>query len=103
MTTLNHLSDDWGWYIDIEHVYSDNNINVHKQKKTITYRSALKTINEYDEDEYYYYINNQKDLDSVNHSEIKKNKHTFYNIFKNIFNIMVIIIASTLLIVLSHM
>jgi len=88
-STYYNLSEDWGWFIDIESskpVYQIRRDFIKIQnKKFNTHYTKLKTI---EEDEYDYYINNQKSLDDIscNNFDVKiKPNNTDY--IKNIFNI----------------
>jgi hypothetical protein len=60
--TYGNLSEDWGWYIDIESsnpVYQTRKDHV---KLSDQYYNKLEII---EEDEYDYYINIQKNLDDI--------------------------------------
>jgi hypothetical protein len=68
--TCYNLSDDWGWYIDIESsnpVYQTRKDHVKISNK---YYNKLETI---EEDEYDYYINIQKNLDDISSNNIDIN------------------------------
>jgi hypothetical protein len=75
--TCYNLSDDWGWYIDIESLQPIYQIKTEfiktKNKKLNYHLNRLETI---EEDEYDYYIKNNKlILDELNEiDELKKNK-----------------------------
>jgi hypothetical protein len=72
--TYYNLSEDWGWYIDVEsmkpvyQITTDFVIMPHK-KFNINY-NKLESI---EEDEYEYYLDNQKILDDI--SIIKKDEN----------------------------
>lgn len=59
-----NLSEDWGWYVDIETLKPIYHIKTEfvktKNKKLNYHFNRLECI---EEDEYYYYINNTRDLD----------------------------------------
>lgn len=87
--TYYNLSDDWGWYVDIENmkpVYQINPVYTFIQDTKINYHFNNLETNE--EDEYEYFINNQKNIVKV---EFKHNNNTMTyhskDILKNIFNI----------------
>jgi len=78
-----NLSEDWGWYIDIETsnpVYQTMSI----QKNNKFYKK-LDTI---EEDEYDYYVNNQKNVDDISSKSISINiEQSNRDYVKQIFNI----------------
>ena len=92
--TNNNLTDDWGWYIDIDiesmkPIQSiKTNFAIIPYKTFNQYSNKLETIPEQD-DEYDYYVNNQKNLDDMMITNINKNitddKNSY--LFKNLFNI----------------
>ena len=88
--TYNNLSDDWGWYIDIDIEivkpikYIKTNLEVNSYKKFNQYSNRLDTIQE---DEYDYYMNNQKNLDDTMVTYINKKTEDKSYLSKNLFNI----------------
>ena len=70
--TCYNLSEDWGWYVDIESsnpVYQIRTDFVNKPSKKLNqHYNKLDTIKE--EDEYDYYINNQNKLDDISSKNI---------------------------------
>ncbi len=91
-STCYNLSEDWGWYIDIEnlkpvyHIRSDF-IKI-QNKKLNQHYNKLETIIE---DEYDYYLNNQKNLDDItitnNPEKTIDNNNKQYYLSKNLLNI----------------
>ena len=97
-TSSNHISDDWGWYIDLENEYHYISQPIKRKKPILS-----PIYEEENEDEYDYYMNNQKDVEMMMEcSIVKKTENRFYSIFKNILNIIVILIASTFIIIISN-
>ena len=90
--TCYNLSEDWGWYVDIESsnpVYQIRTDFVKIPcKKFNQHYNKLDTIKE--EDEYDYYINNQKNLDDISFKNIEPNNQDYV---KKIF-----IVGSTIMI-----
>ena len=84
--TYYNLSEDWGWYIDIESsnpVYQTRKDHV---KMSNQYYNKLETIEE--EDEYDYYINIQKNLDDISSKNIDINiEQNNREYVKQIFNV----------------
>ena len=81
-----NLSEDWGWYVDIETlkpIYQIKTEFVKNNNKKINYHlNKLEPINE---DEYDYYMNNKKDIEYVEEfkneydkKEEKNNIITYY-------------------------
>jgi hypothetical protein len=70
--TCYNLSEDWGWYVDIEisnPVYQIRTDFVKKPSKKLNqHYNKLDTIEE--EDEYEYHINNLKKLDDISSKNI---------------------------------
>lgn len=87
-----NLSEDWGWYIDIESMKPicqiKPNLFIVTPKKFNHYYNKLDTI---EEDEFDYYINNQKNLD-----DIAINNNNNYKVH-NLFNIHSTTIIAALL------
>jgi hypothetical protein len=87
--SYNSLSDDWGWYVDIESINTNNQITA--DLKLLTYKQYRHHINletiEEEEDEYDYYMSNHKDDDDivVKNVDIKNNSKNI--LFKKIFNV----------------
>lgn len=84
------LSDDWGWYVDIESLKYDTQsmTDVVKINNKNKYHNKLETIDE--DDEYNYYVDNQKNLEELNELEKIDEKHIEKrNIYllKNLFKI----------------
>jgi len=87
--TCYNLSEDWGWYIDIE---SSNPVYQFRTdfvkipcKKFNPHYNKLETI---EEDEYDYYINNQKNLDDISSKNIDVNiEPNNQDYIKKIFNV----------------
>ena len=87
--TYYNLSEDWGWYIDIESsnpVYQIRTDFVKIPcKKFNPHYNKLETI---EEDEYDYYINNQKNLDDISSKNIDVNiEPNNQDYVKKIFNV----------------
>lgn len=84
-STYYNLSDEWGWYVDIESmkpIYQLNPVYVITQNKKINYHfNKLETI---EEDEYEYFIDNQKNVDQL---EFKNINDTITSQTKYIFSI----------------
>jgi hypothetical protein len=83
-----NLSEDWGWYIDIESsnpVYQIRTDFVKIPLKKIKQHYKLETIVE---DEYDFYLNNQKNLDdiSLNNTDINI-EHNNQQYVKQLFNV----------------
>jgi vacuolar-type H+-ATPase subunit E/Vma4 len=85
--TCYNLSEDWGWYIDIE-----SSKPLYQTRKDLIkipnkYYNKLETIEE-EEDQYEFYINIQKNLDDISSKNIDINieqKNLEY--VKQIFNV----------------
>jgi len=67
--TCYNLSEDWGWYVDIESMKPVYQINPQvvttRNKKINQLSNRLEIIKEYEDDEYEYYLDNQKFLDDI--------------------------------------
>jgi hypothetical protein len=82
-----NLSDDWGWYIDIESINNTTpNLVYIPNKKISLYINKLDTIEE-TEDEYDYYMKNQKNLDEMSIKNIDKDINIINLKLHYIFNI----------------
>lgn len=66
MSSSYYNSEDWGWYIDIENMnpVCQNKSNF-PHKNLYRPLNKLETIQECEEDEYQYYLDNQKNLDDI--------------------------------------
>jgi tRNA G18 (ribose-2'-O)-methylase SpoU len=90
-STYYNLSEDWGWYVDIESsntVYQIKTDFVKNQNKKFNqHYNKLDTIIE---DEYDYYLSNQKNLDDItmtsNPEKIIDNNKEYY-LSKNLLNV----------------
>jgi hypothetical protein len=69
----NNISDDWGWYVDIE---SNNLVQEYFRPSNPTYKfKNFKVIKEEPDDEYHYYKKNLKDIEEIYmNKEIEENK-----------------------------
>ncbi len=93
--TYNNLSDDWGWYIDIESMKPIQSMRAEfivnmPHKKVNRHYTILETIQEQEqEDEYHYYVDNQKKMDDMMITNINKNINDDKNnsLSKKLFNI----------------
>lgn len=107
-----YFSEDWGWYIDIEspeqYYYVSHPIS-HPIKRKI----HLKTIYEeeeykedYNNEEYDYYMNNQKNMDDYEYNSnvkcVQKNTYSINTIIKRLLNMIAFIIISTFIIVIQY-
>jgi hypothetical protein len=84
----NNLSDDWGWYVDIESMNTNNQIPTDLKMSPYTKNKRyiiLETIEE--DDEYDYYISNHKDDDDITVKTIDKKNNNKNILFKKIFNV----------------
>lgn len=83
-----NLSEDWGWYIDIESMKPINQIKLDvkmmSNKKFNRHYNKLDTI---DEDEFDYYLMNQKNLDDISYKDIVPIKNNNQTLFSCIFNV----------------
>jgi hypothetical protein len=83
--TYYNLSEDWGWYIDIESSNPVCQTRKDHVKIPNRYYNKLETI---EEDEYDYYINIQKNLDDISSNNIDINiEHDNLEYVKQIFNV----------------
>ena len=87
--TCYNLSDDWGWYVDIESsnpVYQIRNDFVNTPcKKFNPHYNKLETIQE---DEYECHINNQKKIDDISSKNVDVNiENNNQGYVKQIFNV----------------
>lgn len=74
VTAYYQVSDDWGWFIDIEENNTCTKNILYPYKPTKKF-NKLKTIDEY-EDEYDYYQKNYKDMEENYDMNLKSpNKH----------------------------
>lgn len=114
-----HLSEDWGWYIDIEspeHYYINHPIS-----SPIKRKNRLNPIYEEEEyedkddlptEEYDYYMNNQKDTDDYEYNSnvkckihikyVQKDTYSINKIIKRLLNMIALIIISTFIIIIQY-
>jgi hypothetical protein len=58
-----NLSEDWGWFVDIETMMPIYQIKTEFVKNNKKLNFHLNRLNPIEEDEYDYYMNNKKELD----------------------------------------
>jgi hypothetical protein len=62
LNTYYHLSDDWGWFIDIENNCFNENISLQPYRSVVKkFNSCVNKLPIIQEDEYEYYHKNYKD------------------------------------------
>jgi hypothetical protein len=89
-----NLSDDWGWYVDIENInpnYQTKTDFVRMPQKRNVHFNRLETIIEHQDEEYQYHFDKQKILDDIfmieNNENINENTENQKYITKNILKI----------------